>query len=108
MTVGRTTEPDRRASCLILAALAAGTFQVVRRASRERWWNVAIELSATAIAFAGLYWECRRDGLDRPRPRATLAIALAAFLTLPPAIETALRTGFSVNVDFRQRPLPAD
>jgi hypothetical protein len=92
MTVGRTTKPDRRASCLILAALAAGTFQVVRRASRERWWNVAIELSATAIAFAGLYWECRRDGLDRPRPRATLAIALAAFLTLPPVIETALRT----------------
>jgi protein-glutamine gamma-glutamyltransferase len=92
MTAGRTTEPDRRASCLILAAIAAGTFQVVRRASREQWGNVAAELIVTGLCYAAFYWVTRRDDLDRPRLSPRLAVALTAFLALPVLIETTLRT----------------
>ncbi len=92
MTVGRAIEPDRRASCLILAVVAAGTFQVVRRSWRETWWNVAVELIATAVVFAALYCASRRDDLRRPRLSAGLAIALTAFLVFPIVIETLLRT----------------
>jgi hypothetical protein len=92
MTAGRTTESDRRASCLLLAAIAAGTFQVVRRASREEWWNVAAELVVTSLCYVAFYRASRRDALDRPRLPARLAVALAAFLALPILIETTART----------------
>jgi hypothetical protein len=92
MMVGRTTEPDRRASCLVLAAIAAATFQVARRLSREHWSSVAADLIATALAFSALSWASRRDDLTRPRPRTGLAIALATFLALPLILETGLRT----------------
>ena len=91
MTAGRTTEFDRRRSCFVLAAIAAGTFQVVRRTSREQWWTVAAELIATSLGYAALYWMGRRDVLDRPRLLPRLAVALAAFLTLPTVVEATLR-----------------
>lgn len=92
MTAGRTTNLDRRMSCFVLAAIAAGTFQVVRRASREQWWNIAAELITTSLGLAALYWVSRREGVLRPRLPARLAGALAAFLILPIVIETTLRT----------------
>jgi protein-glutamine gamma-glutamyltransferase len=92
MTAGRTTSLDRRMSCLVLAAIAAGTFQVVRRSSREHWSNVVAELIATSLGFAALYWASRHDDDARPRPSAWLAFALAAFLGLPIVVETSLRT----------------
>src|SRR5580704_16713538 len=92
MTAGRTTESDRRKSCLILAAIAAVTFQVVRRSSREQWWNIALELIGTALAFSALSWASRRDDLDRPRLPSLLTIAVASFFALPVFIETMLRT----------------
>jgi hypothetical protein len=92
MTVGRTTELDRRLSCLVLAAIAAGTFQVVRRTSHEQWCNVAAELITTSLGWAALYWVGRREDLDRPRLSPKLAGALSAFLILPLVIETTLRT----------------
>ncbi len=92
MTAGRTTNLDRRMSCFVLAAIAAGTFQVVRRASREQWWNIAAELITTSLGLAVLYWVSRREGLLRPRLPARLAGVLTAFLILPIVIETTLRT----------------
>jgi hypothetical protein len=92
MTAGRTTESDRRKSCLILAAIAAVTFQVVRRSSREQWWNIALELIGTALAFSALSWASRGDDLDRPRLPSLLTIAVASFFALPVFIETMLRT----------------
>jgi transglutaminase-like putative cysteine protease len=92
MKAGRTTRFDRRASCFVLAAIAAGTFQVVRRASHEQWWNVAAELITTSLGLAALYWFSRREDLDRPRLPARLASALTLFLILPIVVETTLRT----------------
>ena len=44
------------------------------------------------------------QALSAPSRRVQFAAGQLGLL----GFETALRTGFSVNVDFRQRPLPAD
>ena len=54
MTAGLAFDRGRRGSCLILALIAAGTFQVVRQSSDIEFWGRAADTAATITVFVAV------------------------------------------------------
>jgi protein-glutamine gamma-glutamyltransferase len=87
----RGTSRDQRASCLVLAILAAITFQVARQWDDDERVKYVVDLIATVVGATSLFWIGRRDPLNTPHLPPRLATWLAAFLFLPAIVESALR-----------------
>jgi protein-glutamine gamma-glutamyltransferase len=83
--------PDRRASCLTLAILAAATFHAARAWDHDQFWKYVADAVTTAGGAAFLVWLGRRDTPTERRLPPNLAAALAVFLALPVVLEVAMR-----------------
>ena len=87
----RDTSRDQRASCLVLAIVAAVAFQVARQWDDDQRWKYVVDLIATVAGAACLFWIGRRDARNTPQLPPRLAAWLGGFLLLPAIVELALR-----------------
>jgi hypothetical protein len=83
---------DRRASCLILAILAASAFHAARAWDQDQFWKYVADAVTTMAGAAALFWIGRRDTLSERRLPPNLAAALLGFLVFPVILEVGLRS----------------
>lgn len=87
MTAGLAFDRSRRGSCLILALIAAGTFQVVRQSSDIEFWGRVADTAATIVVFVTVLLTSWRARPGQARHHFVLALTLTALLTLPLILE---------------------
>ncbi len=87
----RAASRDQRASCLVLAILAAVTFHIARQWDDDQMVKYVVDLIATVVGASSLFWIGRRDPLTAPHLPPRLAAWLGAFLLVPAIVESGLR-----------------